>query len=224
MLYADLIVTRGSERPVTTEELPAEPLRMPGAAGPLMGLTALPRTELVRPGERRGAVLVVPDNASGDTELTTCLPPEGPRRPRLLGTVPAAELDEIARLRAPRARPAPPRTVCAGAHPLKASDAHGLVRLHDVTRPYAARERPADVPPAFLVSHPNGPCRAQDFRRRRGGRRVSRLPDGIWAVAASRRYLYGPFDRSSLICYVKISLESNFWHSVPCRVTQRAIA
>lgn len=132
VLYADL-VTRGSEQPVTTEELLGELLRMLGIAGDRLpahriGLTALLRTELVRQGERRGAVLVVLDNASADTELTDCLPPEGPHRllvtsrtpvevtgtavlrlaplsaedaRAVLGssdTVPAAELDEIARL------------------------------------------------------------------------------------------------------------------------------
>ncbi|MEO3753577.1 hypothetical protein [Streptomyces sp. B6B3] len=84
VLYADL-GGRDSERPVTTQELLAELLRMLGFPGDRLpthriGLTALLRTELVRQGERRGAVLIVLDNVSGDAHLAECLPPEGPHR------------------------------------------------------------------------------------------------------------------------------------------------
>ncbi|MEU4893177.1 tetratricopeptide repeat protein [Streptomyces sp. NPDC044780] len=182
VLYADLD-PRGFERPVGTEELLSELLRMLGVPGDRLpahriGLTALLRTELVRQGERRGAVLVVLDNAFDDTQLTACLPPEGPHRVLTTsrtpleipgtaalrldplsagdartvlgpsGAVPDADLDEIARLCGRL-----PLALSVAAARLREDREAGADQLLAALRSESARLAELGLEPAFDVSY-----------------------------------------------------------------------
>ncbi|MFI1334059.1 hypothetical protein ACH4U7_28935 [Streptomyces sp. NPDC020845] len=214
MLYADL-GTRGAERPPTTEELLGELLRMLGIPGDQLpahriGLTALLRTELVRQGERRGAVLVVLDNASDDTPLAACLPPEGTHRLLVTsrmpleapgtaalrlaplsaedartvlgspGTVPDAELDEVARLcgRLPLA-------LSVAAARLREDQEAGAGLLLAALRTESARLAELGLEAAFDVSyHALPPADARLFR-------LLGLHPGTFLDAASAAALSG---------------------------------
>ncbi|MEU5643285.1 tetratricopeptide repeat protein [Streptomyces milbemycinicus] len=214
VLYADL-GTRGAERSPTTEELLGELLRMLGIPGDQLpthriGLTALLRTELVRQGERRGAVLVVLDNASDDTQLAACLPPEGTHRLLvtsrmpleapgtavlrltplsaedartvlgLPGTVPNAELDEVARLcgRLPLA-------LSIAAARLREDQEAGAGLLLAALRTESTRLAELGLEPAFDVSyHALPPADARLFR-------LLGLHPGTFLDAASAAALSG---------------------------------
>ncbi len=115
----------------------------------------------------------------------------------------------------PRRRPPPgPRRTCRRALPSPSCREPGCgTTCREPSRPAFVRalSRPALCAP-FRAPRYERPLPAPPLR----------LPADHDKTAHSH-LLGSSFDRSSLICYVKISSEANLWHSVPCQVTRGVI-